>query len=75
MGHRDAATVLGERTLSPVQAASVGRTIEYVASAKTEISNELDLDHEYNVHREMDDLDVHKLLERLRASERVALNR
>jgi hypothetical protein len=61
--------------LSRVAAASVGRTIKFVTSAVTAISNELDLDHQYNVDREMDDLDVHKLLERLRAAERVALNR
>jgi len=74
VAHRDAATVLSEGSpLPPVEAASVGRTIEFVGGALTAISNELELDHEYNVHREMDDLDVHKLLERLRASQSLAL--
>jgi hypothetical protein len=76
VAHRDAATVLGERipALPPVKGASVGRTIEFVGGALTSISAELDLNHEYNVHREMDDLDVHKLLDRLQAAERLALN-
>jgi hypothetical protein len=76
VAHRDAATVHSDpiATLPPVKAASVGETIDFLAGALTAISNELGLDHDYNRNREMNDLDVHKLLERLQAAKRSAPN-
>jgi HEPN superfamily AbiU2-like protein len=75
VAHRDLDVVVREPfPLKPVNARTVDDAIEYVASALTEISRELNLEREYNLHREMDDVDVHKLLERLRAADRLAPN-
>jgi hypothetical protein len=68
VAHRDLATTLREHPspLSPVQARSVGRAIEMLASALTEISDECGLDRPYNVHQEMADMDIHEVIGRLR---------
>ena len=69
VAHRDLRTALREHSspLAPVQARSVGRTIELLASTLTEISDECGLDRPYNVHQEMADMDIHEVIGRLRA--------
>jgi len=55
---------------------SVGGAIEYVADALTAISDECGLDRPCDVHQELDDLDVHHLIDVLRAGKDAAgLNR
>jgi hypothetical protein len=65
--HRNEATVLREDTtpLAPGNMQSLSEAIEYFADALTEISDELRLNLPYDMHREMSNLDVHKLIRRL----------
>jgi hypothetical protein len=65
--HRDLATILDEHPtpLERVKMRSVGNAIEVFAATLTAISDELKLNLAYDLHHELDDLDVHELIRRL----------
>jgi hypothetical protein len=65
VAHRDAPDAHAI-PLQPLNARSVGDAIEFFAGALTAISDELGLGRPYHLHQEMSDLDVHRLIERLR---------
>jgi hypothetical protein len=69
VAHRDLATALRQHPspLRPVEARTIRRAIDFLAGALSEISDECHLDRPYRIHQEMADMDIHKVIDRLRA--------